>query len=211
MNKFLMRVWLLLVLIGGMWFTPVAQASMCPLQIPSKYIPVLHVTKPIKHKALDILETGRSLELRNLSSGAILLIAPMYEIANAPIDATVPFVIDIHNAGTYMDKIQNVYCSDGGVPDGEPAPQDIYTVFTVQAGHEIINVPVNIVYEVNPHYARDLAVYQESEKHGQSYINFVIILGILYFVGYAGILASIVVAGMFFLRWVRRRADERWE
>ena len=211
MNKFLMRVWLFLLLIGGMWFTPAAQASTCPIPLPSKYIPVLHVAESIKHKDFDVREKGSSLEIHNLSTDAIVLIAPGYEIANAHIDPTGTFVIDIHNAGTYMGNIQNAYCGNGGVPDGEPVPQNIHTGFTVQISQELINVPIDIVYELNPDYARELRDYQEHEKRGQSYINFMIIVGILYFVGYIALLVGIVVAGMFFLRWVKRWADERWE
>jgi hypothetical protein len=211
MNKFLMRVWLLLLLIGGMWFAPVAQASTCPIPLPSTSIPVLHVAEPITDKDFDVREKGSSLEIHNLSSDVIVLIAPGYEIANAHIDPTGTFVIDIHNAGTYMGNIQNAYCGNGGIPDGEPVPQNIHTQFTILIGHELVNVPINIVYEANPDYARELRDYQESEQRGQSYINFMIILGILYSVGYIALLVGIVVAGMFFLRWVKRRADERWE
>jgi hypothetical protein len=206
MNKFLMRVWLLLVLIGGLWFTPAAQANSCPMPLPSKYIPVLHLTEPVKHTSFDVGEKGSALEIHNLSSDAIFL-------ANTQIDPTATFTIDIHNVELYVDTApyRDSCSGNSGIPDGEPVPQNIQTGFIIMIGHELVNVPINIVYEANPDYARKLRDYQESEQRGQSYINFMIILGILYFVGYIALLVGIVVAGMFFLRWVKRRADERWE
>jgi hypothetical protein len=204
MNTFLMRVWLLLALIGGLWSTPVAQASMCPLQIPSKYIPVLHVAESIKHKAFDIREKGSALEIHNLSSDAIFL-------KNAQIDPTTTFTIDMYNAGAYMDKTPDMYCSDGGVPDGKPVPQNIHTQFTLMLGLELVNVPVNIMYEANPDYARELRDYQEEQKRGQAYVKGIVVLGVVSFVGYAVLIIAGIVGAMFFLRWMLRRAAERWE
>jgi hypothetical protein len=204
MNKFLMRIWLLLALIGGMWSTPVAQARMCPLQTPSKYIPVLHVAEPIKHKAFDVREKGSALEIDNLSSDAIFLV-------NTQIDPTATFTIDIYNAGAYMDKTPDMYCSDGGVPDGEPVPQNIHTQFTLMLGHELVNIPIDIVYEANPDYAHDLRVYQEEQERGQAYVKGIVVLSVVYFVGYAVLIIAGIIGAIFFLRWMLRRAGERWE
>jgi hypothetical protein len=205
MNKYSMRAWsLMLLLIGGMWFTPLAQANSCPMPLPSRYIPVLHVAEPIKHQAFDVREKGSALEIHNLSSDAIFL-------AHTPIDPTATFAIDIHNAGTYMDNTPDMYCSDGGVPDGEPVPQNIHSGFIVRIGHELVNVPIEIVYEANPDYAHDLRVYQEYEQRGQAYGKAIVMLGTAYFVGYAGLIIAGIIGAIVLLRWTLRRAGERWE
>jgi hypothetical protein len=206
MNRYSMHVWLLMLLIGGMWFAPVAQANSCPRPLPSKYIPVLHLAEPIKHTSFDIREKGNSLEIHNLSSDAIFL-------ANTQIDPTTTFTIDIHNAELYVDTApyRDSCSGNSGIPDGEPVPQNIHTVFTVLISHELVNVPINIVYEANPDYVSDLRDYQEHEKQGKAYVNAIITFGAMMFVGQAVLIIAGIIGAIFLLRWMLRRAGDRWE
>ncbi|HYF61712.1 MAG TPA: hypothetical protein VD886_02795 [Herpetosiphonaceae bacterium] len=213
MKRYSWRLLAIIALISSLWFASAAQASSCLVNPPSRYIPVLRLAEPVTHAAFDIRENAGALEIRNLSPDALLLVTIWSETPSTRIAPATTFNLDLDKADIYVEKTPFADSCNGvvGVLDGQPVPPAISTQFALRLGREVVNVPMNFVYEVNPHYARDLRSYEDHQELSRNRAMGLAILGIFYLVGYGIVLIAAAIGAIFLLRWLKGRADERWE